>query len=63
MEYPFTSCEVESIYYLPDGDTFNIIIPRALYTPSFLKTPKTNHEVDGIFIPFTAGKLDPRQVK
>lgn len=50
IEYPFTSSEVESIYYLPDGNTSNVIILRALYTPSFLKTLKTNPEVDGIFI-------------
>lgn len=62
---PFSSSEIESIYYLPDGDTPNVIILRALYTPSLKKTKnlKTNHEMNGIFIPLTVGKIGSQTSK
>lgn len=49
--------------HMPDGDIYNLVILRALYTPSpsILRTP---HKVDTIFIPILqTGKLDPRLSK
>ena len=45
---------------MPDGDIYNLVILRALYTPS-PSILRTTQKVDTIFIPILqTGKLDPR---